>query len=109
MKITDEELLGAIARGWCHVANEHKEMDAELALAIASEVRSVLPAALATQPDRDAENARLTAEVARLREAVKVAATAELYDPITGVIDADVLDVVQDIARAALEATDDQN
>lgn len=37
-----------------------------------------------------------------LVEALKVAATAELYDPITGIIDADVLAIVQDVARDAL-------
>jgi len=32
------EPLGAIARGWCHPKNSHKEMDADLANAIADEV-----------------------------------------------------------------------
>ena len=42
------------------------------------------------------------AEIERLREALTVAAKAELYDPATGIIDADVLEIVQDTARAAL-------
>lgn len=36
--LTKEELRGAIARGWCHPANSKKEMDVDLALAIAEEV-----------------------------------------------------------------------
>lgn len=41
----------------------------------------------------------LTAE---LLGACRVAATAELYDPGTGIIDADVLGIVQDVPRAAI-------
>ena len=33
-----EELLGAIARGWCSEKNSHKIMDPDLALAIFDEV-----------------------------------------------------------------------
>jgi hypothetical protein len=33
-----EELLGAIARGWCHEKNSHKIMDKDLALAIFNEI-----------------------------------------------------------------------
>jgi hypothetical protein len=33
-----EELLGAIARGWCHEKNSHKIMDNALALAIFNEI-----------------------------------------------------------------------
>lgn len=33
-----EEILGAVARGWCSEANKHKVMDTELASAIAEEV-----------------------------------------------------------------------
>jgi hypothetical protein len=36
--INREELLGAIARGWCSEKNSHKTMDADLALAIFDEV-----------------------------------------------------------------------
>jgi len=36
--INREELLGAIARGWCSEKNSHKEMDSDLALAIFDEV-----------------------------------------------------------------------
>jgi hypothetical protein len=42
--VTDE-LLGAIARGWCSPENSHKEMDSALALAIASEVAHLLSSA----------------------------------------------------------------
>lgn len=50
---------------------------------------------------REAEES-LREEVERLREALTVAAKAELYDPATGIVDADVLAIVQDTARAAL-------
>ena len=36
--INREELLGAIARGWCSEKNSHKTMDPDLALAIFDEV-----------------------------------------------------------------------
>ena len=36
-----EDLLGAIARGWCHTENSSKVMDASLAVAIAKEVQSL--------------------------------------------------------------------
>jgi hypothetical protein len=36
--INREELLGAIARGWCSEKNSHKTMDSDLALAIFDEV-----------------------------------------------------------------------
>jgi len=37
--INREELLGAIARGWCSENNAHKTMDSDLALAIFDEVK----------------------------------------------------------------------
>jgi hypothetical protein len=37
-QMSDDEILEAIARGWCHDKNSHKEMDSDLALAIAEEV-----------------------------------------------------------------------
>ena len=36
-----ESLLGAIARGWCHEKNANKEMDSDLAMAIATEVKTL--------------------------------------------------------------------
>ena len=36
--VNHEELLGAIARGWCSEKNSHKTMDPDLALAIFDEV-----------------------------------------------------------------------
>ena len=36
--VNREELLGAIARGWCSEKNQHKTMDSDLALAIFDEV-----------------------------------------------------------------------
>lgn len=43
-------IAGAVAHGWRHDVNRHEAMDAELAPAVAEEVRAVL------QP-RDAQNA----------------------------------------------------
>lgn len=40
--VLSEQLLGAIARGWCHERNKHKVMDSDLAYAIAEEVKSLL-------------------------------------------------------------------
>lgn len=36
------EILGAVARGWCAPKNSHKEMDSDLAIAIAQEVERVV-------------------------------------------------------------------
>jgi hypothetical protein len=36
--VNREELLGAIARGWCSEKHSHKTMDSDLALAIFDEV-----------------------------------------------------------------------
>ena len=41
-------------------------------------------------------------EIERLRAALRIVATAELYDPATGIIDADVLEIAQQSIRAAL-------
>lgn len=41
---TDKELLAAIARGWCAKENAHKEVDADLASAIAVEVSALFAA-----------------------------------------------------------------
>jgi len=38
----NEEIAGAVARGWCHGADRHEAMDADLAAAIAEEVLAVL-------------------------------------------------------------------
>jgi len=36
-----EDILGAVARGWCHPENENKKMDSDLALAIADEIEKL--------------------------------------------------------------------
>lgn len=41
-KITGEDVHGAIARGWCHPENGHKELDYNLANAIAIEIFALL-------------------------------------------------------------------
>ena len=41
-EVSDAELLGAIARGWCHPKNSGKEVDADLAAAIAEEIHAIL-------------------------------------------------------------------
>ena len=40
--IEKEEILGAIARGWCSEDNERKQMDPDLALAIAEEIYKLI-------------------------------------------------------------------
>jgi len=40
--LTDEEIIGAIARGWCSEKNSSKIMDSDLAMAIANEIRAIL-------------------------------------------------------------------
>ena len=47
-----ESLLGAIARGWCHEKNASKEMDSDLAMAIATEVKTFY----ATPPQLEERN-----------------------------------------------------
>jgi len=47
-----ESLLGAIARGWCHEKNASKEMDSDLAMAIATEVKTLY----ATPPQLEERN-----------------------------------------------------
>jgi hypothetical protein len=42
--VADELILQAVARGWCSPENQHKEMDAALAGAIAREVSAALRA-----------------------------------------------------------------
>ena len=42
--LTAEQILGAVARGWCHPTTSSKEMDADLALAIAAEVSALIDA-----------------------------------------------------------------
>ena len=42
-----DELLGAIARGWCSEKNAHKVMDPDLAVAIAEEVAKLYAEPLA--------------------------------------------------------------
>ena len=42
--LSAEQILGAVARGWCHPTTSSKEMDAELALAIAAEVSALIDA-----------------------------------------------------------------
>ena len=36
-----EEVMQAVARGWCHPKNEKKTMDVDLALAITDEILSI--------------------------------------------------------------------
>lgn len=42
MQITKEQILGAVARGWSHPSNSHKEMDSNLAIAISDEIATML-------------------------------------------------------------------
>lgn len=47
-----EELLGAIARGWCHKKNSSKVMDSDLAVAISEEVVKFIEDLLATKESK---------------------------------------------------------
>ena len=49
--MTKEELMGAVARGWCHENNSHKEMDVDLAMAIVDEVLLELDRVVLTDDD----------------------------------------------------------
>lgn len=42
--LTDAQISGAVARGWCHPRNKFKLVDADLALAIAAEVSALIDA-----------------------------------------------------------------
>lgn len=44
------EVRGAVARGWCADANQHKVMDSDLAEAIAQEVMLLLPSGFVPVP-----------------------------------------------------------
>jgi phage I-like protein len=54
---SEEEIYGAIARGWCDERNSGKEMDVDLADAIAIEVLAVVRPRIATL-ERQVEQAR---------------------------------------------------
>ena len=49
--MTREELLGAVARGWCHKNTEQKTMDVDLAVAIADEVGLALDKIVLSEDD----------------------------------------------------------
>jgi hypothetical protein len=40
--MTREDIMGAVARGWCAPANVSKKMDSDLALAISEEIWNLL-------------------------------------------------------------------
>ena len=42
--LTDEQISGAVARGWCHPRNKFKVMDPDIAIAIADEVSALIDA-----------------------------------------------------------------
>ena len=64
------EIRGAVARGWCHPDNQHKEMDVDLAEAISQEVLAA----------KDAEIKRLREAVEWFERSVKIA--RELRDQL---------------------------
>ena len=41
-ELTDEEITGAVARGWCSENNSMKVVDSDLVLAIVEEIRAIL-------------------------------------------------------------------
>lgn len=76
-------LFGAIARGWCHEENVAKEMDVDLAMAIAFEVVDIVIA-------KDATIDRLTAELeaARAQIGAVLQEAADLRDALADKIGA---------------------
>lgn len=76
MEYHEEEIYGAIARGWCDERNSGKEMDVDLADAIAIEVLAVV------RPLR-ARVAELEGECERLRGALTILHAEMLADPDT--------------------------
>jgi hypothetical protein len=42
LKINKDSIMGACSRAWCHPKNERKEMDVDLGVAIAHEVKNML-------------------------------------------------------------------
>ena len=42
--LTDAQISGAVARGWCHPRNKFKVMDPDIAIAIADEVSALIDA-----------------------------------------------------------------
>lgn len=69
----EEELYGAIARGWCDKRNSGKEMDVDLADAIAIEVLAVVRPLRARVAELETERDALRAEGVAMREACLVA------------------------------------
>jgi hypothetical protein len=105
--MTDEELGRKImVEAGLRLAHFH---DSEI-----DRIGSAARTLLATQPDRNAENDRLTAEVARLREGLRTLINSCCSVPDT-LMDAVVgptyilYGIHLNKARAALEATDDTN
>lgn len=73
-----EPLTAAIARGWCHPMNSHKEMDTNLVFAIADEVTKWLVAALRAEVERlTKENKFLNAENLELEATQQACKSAE--------------------------------
>jgi len=76
------ELLGAVARGWCAPENAHKVMDADLALAIAAEVRKLC--AGGHGDDLIAGTADSVLERVRSRDMMQDRSVGALHLPIEG-------------------------
>ena len=41
--VEKEQVMQAVARGWCHEKNSHKTMDSDLAMAITDEILKIGP------------------------------------------------------------------
>ena len=52
MENLKEEIIGAVARGWCDPKNSHKIMDPDLAFAISTEVMKVLETNIVAETDK---------------------------------------------------------
>lgn len=98
-------ILGAVARGWCHDKNTHKEMDADLVYAIADEVLKVMtPPMVITFP----EPADISKEEAdRVREIIGRHGSTTITIPhrmqeLTPAVAAEVLRSLSDEEMASL-------
>jgi hypothetical protein len=60
-----ETIIGAVARGWCHPSNGNKEMDTELAFAIADEIEAALRAEAAPNAAPAPVDGMVVADIAR--------------------------------------------
>lgn len=80
--MTREQIMQAVARGWCSTENSGKEMDTVLANAIAGEVLTALRARASSEPGEGMGEQRYLDELLNLLDGQKVIANEEVADCI---------------------------